>query len=212
MERPWGILSLFTTCLPLWVNSSHQSRCHVSPTQELRASTLRRKCSPARKSTTRKRQASYLTEKKKTKKDTKATVKMSRLCKAGLFFLRWITADPVPLRELHRRNICVERPRGILNLFTTCLPLWVKSSRQSRCHVSPTQELRASTLRRQCSPARKSTTRRRQANYLTEKKKKKKDTKATVKMSRLCKAGLFFLRWITADPSPWGNFTPPTKH
>ena len=21
----------------------------------------------------------------------------------------------------------------------------------------------------------------------------------------------FFLRWITADPSPWGNFTPPTK-
>ena len=22
----------------------------------------------------------------------------------------------------------------------------------------------------------------------------------------------FFLRWITADPSPWGNFTPPTKH
>ena len=30
-------------------------------------------------------------------------------------------------------------------------------------------------------------------------------------MSSLCKAGLFFLRWITADPSPWGNFTPPTK-
>ena len=27
----------------------------------------------------------------------------------------------------------------------------------------------------------------------------------------LCKAGLFFLRWITADTSPWGNFTPPTK-
>ena len=22
----------------------------------------------------------------------------------------------------------------------------------------------------------------------------------------------FFLRWITADPSPWGNFTPPTKY
>ena len=40
--------------------------------------------------------------------------------------------------------------------------------------------------------------------------KNKKDTKETVKMSR--KAGLFFLRWITADPSPWGNFTPPTKH
>ena len=23
-------------------------------------------------------------------------------------------------------------------------------------------------------------------------------------------SGSFFLRWITADPSPWGNFTPPT--
>ena len=31
---------------------------------------------------------------------------------------------------------------------------------------------------------------------------KKEDTKKTVKMSRLCKAGLFFLRRITADPSP----------
>ena len=40
-----------------------------------------------------------------------------------------------------------------------------------------------------------------------KKKKKKKDAKETVEMS-----GPFFLRWITADPSPWGNFTPPTKH
>ena len=47
---------------------------------------------------------------------------------------------------------------------------------------------------------------------IKKKKKKKRDTKKTVKMSCLCKAGLFFLRWITADPSPWGNFTPPTKH
>ena len=30
-------------------------------------------------------------------------------------------------------------------------------------------------------------------------------------LSFLC-SRLFFLRWITADPSPWGNFTPPTKH
>ena len=46
------------------------------------------------------------------------------------------------------------------------------------------------------------------ANVLSKKKKKKKnDTRKIVKMSRLCKAGLFFLRWITADPSPWGNFT-----
>ena len=167
----------------------------MSPKQELRASTLRRQCSPARKSTTRRRQANYLTEKKKKKKDTKATVKMSRLCKAGLFsYGESPRTPPLEGTSLHRRNISVERPWGILSLFTTCLPLWVNSSHQSRCHVSPTQELRASTLRRQCSPARKSTTRKRQANYLTEKKKTKKDTKATVKMSRLCKAGLFFLR------------------
>ena len=29
-------------------------------------------------------------------------------------------------------------------------------------------------------------------------------------MSHLCKAGLFFLQWITADPSPWGNSTDET--
>ena len=47
---------------------------------------------------------------------------------------------PLEGTSLHRRNISVERPWGILSLFTACLPLWVKSSRQSRCHVSLTQE------------------------------------------------------------------------
>ena len=42
--------------------------------------------------------------------------------------------------------------------------------------------------------------------------KKREDTKETVEMSRHCKADLFFLRWMTADPSPWGNFTSPTKY
>ena len=59
---------------------------------------------------------------------------------------------PLEGTSLHRRNISVERPWGILSLFTTCLPLWVKSSRQSRCHVSPTQELMACILRRLSSP------------------------------------------------------------
>ena len=73
-----------------------------------------------------------------------------------------------PLEEtsLHRRNMSVERPWGILGLFTTgfwpqmnsqCQRLW------HRCVVSL--------------------------------------------WSRS-----FFLRWTTADPSPWGNFTPTTKH
>ena len=57
VERPWGILSLFTTCLPLWVKSYHQSCCHVSPIQKLRACILRRQCSPARKNRTRKKKS-----------------------------------------------------------------------------------------------------------------------------------------------------------
>ena len=59
---------------------------------------------------------------------------------------------PLEGTSLHRRNISVERPWGILSLFTTCLPLWVKSSHQSRCHVSPTQKLIASILRKQSRP------------------------------------------------------------
>ncbi len=59
---------------------------------------------------------------------------------------------PLEGTSLHRRNISVERPWGILSLFTTCLPLWVKSSHQSCCHMSPTQELIACILRRQGSP------------------------------------------------------------
>ncbi len=58
---------------------------------------------------------------------------------------------PLEGTSLHRRNISVERPWGILSLFTTRLPLWVKSSHQSHCHESPTQELIACILRRQSS-------------------------------------------------------------
>ena len=59
---------------------------------------------------------------------------------------------PLEGTSLHRRNISVERPWGILSLFTACLPLWVKSSHQRRCLVSPTQELIACILRRESSP------------------------------------------------------------
>ena len=85
-------------------------------------------------------------------KDTKETVKMSRLCKAGHFsYGESPRTPPLEGTSLHRRNISVERPWGILSLFTTCLPLWVKSSRQTRCHASPTQELMACILRREGS-------------------------------------------------------------
>ena len=71
---------------------------------------------------------------------------------------------PLEGTSLHRRIESVERPWGILSLFTIrlrvnspCLRLWHR-------HV------------------------------------------ATPFWNRS-----FFLRWITADPSPWGKFTPPTK-
>ena len=66
---------------------------------------------------------------------------------------------PLEGTSLHRRNISVERPWGIWSLFTTCLSLWVKSSHQSHCHASPTQEWIACILRKQCSPARRNRTR-----------------------------------------------------
>ena len=78
---------------------------------------------------------------------------MSCLCKAGRFsYGESPRTPPLEGTSLHRRNISVERPWGILSLFTTCLPLWVKSSHHSRCHTSPTQELIACILRRQNSP------------------------------------------------------------
>ena len=65
-----------------------------------------------------------------------------------LFYGESPRTPPLEGTSLHRRNISVERPWGILSLFTTSLPLWVKSSRQSRCRMSPTQEFIACILRR----------------------------------------------------------------
>ena len=52
-------------------------------------------------------------------------------CKAGSFLYRESPRTP-PLEgtSLHRWNYSVERPWGILSLFTTCLQLCVKSP----CH------------------------------------------------------------------------------
>ena len=87
------------------------------------------------------------------KEDTNETVKMSRLVKQVCFsYGESPRTPPLEGTSLHRRNMSVERPWGILSLFTTCLPLWVKSSHQCRCHASPTQELIACILRRQGSP------------------------------------------------------------
>ena len=92
-------------------------------------------------------------KKKKKKKTLKRQLKRHVFVKQVCFsYGESPRTPPLEGTSLHRRNISVERPWGILSLFTTCLPLWVKSSRQSRCHVSPTQELMACILRRQRSP------------------------------------------------------------
>ena len=59
---------------------------------------------------------------------------MWRLCKAGRFsYGESPRTPPLEGTSLHRRNNSVERPWGILSLFTTCLRLWVKS----HCHLLP---------------------------------------------------------------------------
>ena len=96
-------------------------------------------------------------QRKEKKKEKKKTLKRQSKCHV---FVKQVCfsygesprTPPLEGTSLHRRNISVERPWGILSLFTACLSLWVKSSCQSRCHVSPTQEFRACILRRQSSP------------------------------------------------------------
>ena len=90
------------------------------------------------------------TTKKKLKTQSKCHVFVNQVC---FSYGESPRTPPLEGTSLHRRNISVERPWWILSLmFTTCLPLWVKSSHQSRCHVSPTQELITYILRRQSSP------------------------------------------------------------
>ena len=99
----------------------------------------------------------FPTKKEKEKVKVKNTLKRQSKCRV---FVKQVCfsygesprTPPLEGTSLHRRNISVERPWGILSLFTICLPLWVKSSHQSRCHASPTQELTACILRRQSSP------------------------------------------------------------
>ena len=81
-------------------------------------------------------------KKRKRKKETlKRQSKCHVFVKVCFSYGESSRTPPLEGASLHRRNISVERPWGILSLFTTSLPLWVKSSRQSRCHGSPTQEL-----------------------------------------------------------------------
>ena len=76
-------------------------------------------------------------KKKKKKAQSKCHVLVKQVC---FSYGESPRTPPLEGTSLHRRNISVERPWGILSLFTACIPLWVKSSRQCRCHASPTLE------------------------------------------------------------------------
>ena len=71
---------------------------------------------------------------KSSKKQHSENTDKWHLCKAGSFSYGESPWTPPPEgTSLHRWNNSVERPWGILSLFTTCLQLWVKSP----CHLLP---------------------------------------------------------------------------
>ena len=71
---------------------------------------------------------------KSSKKQHSENTDKWHLCKAGSFsYGESPRTPPLEGTSLHRWNNSVERPWGILSLFTTCLQLWVKS----HCHLLP---------------------------------------------------------------------------
>ena len=73
---------------------------------------------------------------KNSKKEHSENTDKWHICKAGSFSYGespW--TPPLEGTSLHRWNNSVERPWGILSLFTTCLHLWVKSPCHRLWHV-----------------------------------------------------------------------------
>ena len=69
---------------------------------------------------------------KSSKKQHSQNTHKWHLCKAGSFsYSESLRTPPLEGTSLHRWNNSVERPWGILSLFTTCLRLRVKSP----CHI-----------------------------------------------------------------------------
>ena len=88
------------------------------------------------------------------------------LCKAGSFsYSESLWTPPLEGTSLHRWNNDVERPWGILSLFTTCLRLWVKS----HCHLLPyLQNMPPKAINRTCP---KKQLRKKEETYKTLKRK-----------------------------------------
>ena len=73
---------------------------------------------------------------KSSKKQHSENTDKWHLCKAGSFsYGESPRTPPLEGTSLHRWNNSVERPWGILSLFTTCLRLWVKSHGHRLWHV-----------------------------------------------------------------------------
>ena len=78
---------------------------------------------------------------KRSKKQHSEDTDKWHLCKAGSFsYGESPRTPPLEGTSLHRWNNSVERPWGILSLFTTCLRLHVKSPCHRLWHVDYTQK------------------------------------------------------------------------
>ena len=116
-------------------------------------------------------------KKKKKRREKTSTHVGCPLCKAGRFsYGESPRTPPLEGTSLHRRNISVERPWGILSLFTTCLRLRVKSP----CQDSGANDLHPSTVWRKdptrCSQKNKTNkSRRHKKNSPKRSNEKRKD-------------------------------------
>ena len=197
VERPWGILSLFTTWFRLWVNSPFQRLWHRH-------------------------------------------IYVCGIFEKQVVFLTVNHRGPLPFRELHstddnRYSASVERPWGILSLFTTCSDYeWIHLSRGCRWHRHiyvcgtfvkqvvflpvnhrgplPFRELHStddnrSSVERPWGILSLFTT---CSDYKWIHLSRGCDTDIHMYVASLWSRS-FFLWWITVDPSPLGNFTPPMK-
>ena len=118
VERPWGILSLFTTCLRLRVNSLAWLRPVSDYEWILEPYYIRFPITnefPLQEAVTQ--------------------ICMWQLCGAGRFSYGESPRTP-PTEEisLNRRNVSVERPLGILSPFPACFRLRVNSPCQKLWH------------------------------------------------------------------------------
>ena len=77
---------------------------------------------------------------KSSKKQHSQNTHKWHLCKAGFFKGESLRTPPLEGTSLHRWNNSVERPWGILSLFTTRLQLWVKSHRHLLPHLHPKKQ------------------------------------------------------------------------